>query len=367
MNSTTPVAVSSASERQMLGKFSSDSTLAEVRKSVRLPKFLLALSLYALSWAVVFTAALQLPSLEDISCFTILGDKHRILEKAPSPKIVVVGGSNLLFGLDGELIEHAFNRKVVDMGLCIMFPLPYLLEEVKDSVRPGDIVVLSAEYSSYSREYERPLVMADILDGYPPAIQWILRSNACSWEDKGKILFHLRTLGLQKLEYAFKHMRQIATHRCKWSYGKPNPGLAILNASNLNSCGDLVWHLDKKVSPNAMESKVLIQVPKHVDEHITSEVNAFDQFCRAKGAQVVLIPPPVPTVMYLKSKQGIDSVISEARQKLTVPVLANADRYTFPEKQIYGGHYHLDRVGRQIRTERMIEDLRNVVNPPKAH
>jgi len=350
----------------MRAQSSSDSAFEEVRKSAPVPKFLIALFWYALAWSVVFMAALKLPSLEDISCFTVLGDKHRILDSAPSPKIIVTGGSNLLFGLDGELLEQAFKRKVVDMGLCIMFPMPYLLDEIKDSIKPGDIVVLSAEYSTYSREYERPLVMADILDAYPPAILWILRSNSCSLEDKGKILFHLRTLGLQKLEYAFKHMRQIATHRCKWSYGRPNPGLAILNSSNLNSCGDLVWHLDKKVSPNAMESKILIQVAKHVDEHITAEINTFSDYCRSKGAQVVLIPPPIPTVMYLKSKPGIDSLIGEARQKLRVPVLADASRYTFPESQIYGGHYHLDKVGRHIRTERMIEDLQNVVNPPEA-
>ena len=345
----------------------SGRTFEEVRKSARVPKFLIASLLYALAWSVVFIAAIKLPSLEDVSCFTILGDKHRILESASSPKIIVIGGSNLLFGLDGELIQHAFHRKVVDMGLCIMFPLPYMLEEIKDSIKPGDIVVVSPEYSLYSREYERPLVMADILDGYPPAIQWILRSNSCSLEDKGKILFHLRTLGLQKLQYAIKHMRQIATHRCKWTYGRPNPGLAILNSSNLNSCGDLVWHLDKKVSPNSMESKILIQVAKHVDEHMSSELNGFNSYCRSKGAQFVLIPPPIPTVMYMKSKTGIDSLIGEARQKLTVPVLADASRYTFPESQIYGGHYHLDKVGRQIRTERMIEDLQKVVHPPKAN
>lgn len=334
---------------------------------MRVSKFLVALSVYALACATVFAAALQLPSLEDFSCFGVLGDKHRILEGAPSPKIIFVGGSNLLFGLDGELIERTFRRKVVDMGLCIMFPVPYLLEEIKDSVKSGDIIVLSAEYSSYSREHELPLVMADILDGYPPAIQWILRSNACSLENKRKILFHLRTLGLQKLDYGLKHLRQIATHRCKWSYGKPNPGLAVLNSSNLNGCGDLVWHLNREVTPNAMESKILIRVAKHVDQHISSEINSFNNYCRSKGAQVVLIPPPVPTVMYLKSKADIDNVISEARQKLTVPVLADADRYTFPEKQIFGGHYHLDRVGRQVRTERVIEDLQSVVNAPKVH
>lgn len=332
-----------------------------------MPKALVALGLYAVAWVVVFWAALALPSLEDICCFGVLGYKHQVLEHAGSPKIILTGGSNVLFGIDSEKIGKAFNRKVVDMGLCLMFPLSYLFEEIKDTIKPGDIVVLSPEYSSYSREFEHPMIMADILDGYPRAIEWILRCNGCTWEEKGKIVFHLRTLGLQKLQYVLSHVRQIIQHRAKWSYNKPNPGLAVLNPSNLNSCGDLVWHLDKPVGKDAMERKILIRVPKHIDNYTIDEITKFDRFCKERGAQFVLIPPSIPESMYQKGKSDLDSVIVEAKSKLPIPVLSSADRYVFSDSQIFGGHYHLDKIGRELRTKRMIEDLTATVAASKAH
>jgi hypothetical protein len=333
----------------------------ESGKPVGLARTPIALFFYALAWGIVLWAAIALPSLEDASCFGVLGFKHQVLESAGSPKIIFIGGSNLLFGLDGEKVERAYKRKVVDMGLCIMFPLSYLFEEIKDSVKAGDIVVLSPEYSSLSREFERSMVMADILDGYPRAIEWILRSNGCTWEEKGKILIHLRTLGLQKLQYCISHARQIVQHRATWSYNKPNPGLDVLNAHNLNGCGDLVWHLNRPVDKNGIEKKILIRVPKTIDGYTISEIDKFARYCESRGAKFVLIPPPVPYSMYLKSKTDIDTVIGDARRKLSIPVLGSADRYTFPDGQIYGGHYHLDKIGREVRTERVIDDLRSIV------
>lgn len=332
-----------------------------------LPKTPVALSFYAIAWVVVFWAAIALPSLEDVCCFGVLGFKHHVLESAPSPKIILTGGSNLLFGVDSEKLGKAFNRKVVDMGLCLMFPHSYLFEEIKDAIRPGDIVVLSPEYQTYSLEWERPMIMADILDGYPRAIEWILRCNGCTWEQKGKIIFHLRTLGLQKLQYVLSHVRQIFQHRATWSYNKPNPGLAVLNPSNLNSCGDLMWHLDKPVGKNAMEREILIRVPKHMDSHTVGEMEKFASFCRSRNAQFVLIPPSIPQSMYLKSKAGIDSILIEAKSRLSIPVLGTASRYAFPDDRIFGGHYHLDKIGRQERTEKMIDDLQDIVNQPKAN
>lgn len=340
----------------------SPTSAAEIGgRNVRVPKAVVALALYLAFGAAVTIATLVLPSLEDESCFGIVGTKHHILENAKSPKIIFTGGSNLLFGLDGEKLEKTFNRKVVNMGVCIMFPISYLFEEIKDSIEAGDVVVLSSEYSSFSREYSNPMAVKDILDGYPRAIEWILKCNGCNWDEKGKILIHFRTLGLQKIQYVLSHLRQIAQHRATWSHNKPNAGLEVINARNLNSCGDLTWHLNQAPRKDAVEKKVHIQVPKHIDDDVVAEVKQFDAFCKGRGARVVLVPPPVPYSMYLVSKPEIDSLMDEAKSKLAAPVLGSAQRYSFADDEIFNGHFHLNKAGRTVRTDRLIEDLKDTV------
>ena len=44
-------------------------------------------------------------------------DKVQRLESIHEPKIVLIGDSNLAFGIDSEKIEEAFDMPVVNMGL----------------------------------------------------------------------------------------------------------------------------------------------------------------------------------------------------------------------------------------------------------
>ncbi|HEY9676792.1 MAG TPA: hypothetical protein V6C76_02235 [Drouetiella sp.] len=321
------------------------------------PKFPVAALLYLSAWFVVLWAGIALPSLEDISCFGVLAVKHRILDAAPSPKIIIASGSNSFFGIDGSMMEQAFHRKVVNMGLCVIFPLSYLLEEIKDSIKPGDVVVMPLEFSFYSTEYLRPLIMSDILDGYGSAAQWIVRTDCCTWDDRLKILLHLRANGVRKLDYALKHLRQIVQHRCKWSLGKPNPGLDVINSKNLDASGGLTWHLNRPWNRDGVERKIGMQVPKGLDEYTINELNNFNAFCKQRGATVYLMPPSAYDAMYQRDKTPIDKIIAQCKQRVTIPFLSNPGRYAFPDTMIFGGHFHLTGEGRKLRTQMMIEDL----------
>ena len=44
-------------------------------------------------------------------------EKDRLIRSTPSPKIVLVGGSNLAFGIDSKKIEDSLGLRVVNMGL----------------------------------------------------------------------------------------------------------------------------------------------------------------------------------------------------------------------------------------------------------
>jgi len=293
-------------------------------------------------------------------CFGLLANKHQILENAPSPKAVFIGGSNLLFGIDGMQLEKGLHRPVVNMGLCLMFPLSYLFEEIKDNVHEGDLVVLSPEYADFSDEYANNIAVADILDVYPRAISWILRSNCLTATQQQTLFGHVRALGLRKLDYASRHLAQIIQHRCKWTHSKYNPGLDVMNKDNLDRCGDLTWHLKQKV--NNRPSPVLFVVSSHLGDAEAKSINDFGDYCASRGARFVMIPPSVSVDQYGQQKVKVDSLLSECKQRLHVPFVAPAERYAFPVKMIFNNQYHLNNIGRPVRTERMIEDLLPIVD-----
>ena len=318
-----------------------------------------ALALYALFWGSVLWSAICLPGLDDPMCFGLLRNKHQILAQAPSPKVIFVGGSNLLFGLNGPKIAAGLHRPVVNMGLCLMFPLAYLFAEIKDDVHAGDLVVLSPEYADFSAEYATNVAVADILDIYPPAIYWILRSNCLNQSQLQTLFGHVRAIGLDKLDFAVHHFRQIVQNRCRWTHGKYNPGLDVLNKDNIDQCGDLTWHLHQK--NDNTPSPVPFVVSSHLGASEAKTINDFGDFCSARGARFIMIPPSVSTAQLQTQRLKVDSIVTECKQRLKVPFVASPERYAFPVRMIFNQQYHLNKTGRELRAKRMIEDLQPIV------
>jgi len=64
-------------------------------------------------------------------------------------KIVLLGGSSVLFGIDARAIEAALHVRTVNFGLNGAMRLDWLLAEADPVVRPGDTVVLALEPNFY--------------------------------------------------------------------------------------------------------------------------------------------------------------------------------------------------------------------------
>jgi hypothetical protein len=108
-------------------------------------------------------------------------DKHSRLEQRQSPKIIFIGGSNVLMGLDSAEIQKAFKRDVVNMGLGISLGLRYQLEEIRDQINPGDLIVVMPEYCNFyflSKDITNAHLngssdLIHIVQIYPRAWRWV--------------------------------------------------------------------------------------------------------------------------------------------------------------------------------------------------
>jgi hypothetical protein len=53
-------------------------------------------------------------------------EKDRLIRNTPSPKIILVGGSNLAFGIDSRMMQDSLGLRVVNMGLYAKLGLKYM-------------------------------------------------------------------------------------------------------------------------------------------------------------------------------------------------------------------------------------------------
>jgi len=81
--------------------------------------------------------------------------KEIALERRSSQphRLIIVGGSGALFGIDAELIEKKLHIPTVNFATHAGLGLRYLLDRAKRELRPGDVLLLSPEYETWADSY----------------------------------------------------------------------------------------------------------------------------------------------------------------------------------------------------------------------
>jgi hypothetical protein len=80
-------------------------------------------------------------------------EKEKLARTTPSPKILLIGGSNLAFGIDSKEIEDSLGLNVVNMGLYAKLGLKYMLAQARPYIKAGDVAVVVPEYDQFYGEY----------------------------------------------------------------------------------------------------------------------------------------------------------------------------------------------------------------------
>lgn len=66
--------------------------------------------------------------------------EHILLSNSRSPRLILIGDSNLVMGIRSGIIKRETDYNPVNMGLIVSRGLEFMLSEVRDEIRPGDLV-----------------------------------------------------------------------------------------------------------------------------------------------------------------------------------------------------------------------------------
>jgi hypothetical protein len=164
------------------------------------------------------------------SYFAASIDKHRVLHQTPSPKIVFVGGSNLAFGLDSPQIEEKFRMPVVNMGVHASLGLRYMLDEIKEDIHQGDIIIISPEYEQFFGGLNGGESLLYDLSVFPQGLAYVHSPSQYQ-----VILISLPFL-----------IQSVPKRLIGNLLGSRNPDIiGVYNRTAFNSHGDVVAHLDE--------------------------------------------------------------------------------------------------------------------------
>jgi hypothetical protein len=283
-------------------------------------------------------------------------DKHRILDQAQSPKIVMVGGSNLAFGVDSQRLHEATGLDVVNMGVNRYFGIRYCLEEVKDSIKPGDIIVIVPEYENFYGDMYGSAHLMNVPVMYPRSIPWLLRAYALEPLRFGDLGLHLYGVVAGKATEWRRNTSQSIAEML------PNPakprGFGYwpnFDRAHFTKYGDFIGHV-WQVPPKHKDLRFLADGQTFDNESLTI-IKQFNEYATRKGAAVVLLPPPLAQCAYNPHRADLAQLYQLWKEKLNLTIAAPPERYVFADSCFFNNVYHLYGQSREKRTTMMIQDL----------
>lgn len=288
--------------------------------------------------SVLWSYYRQYPSAQNFLAASI--DKHALLERQASPRLILIGGSSLAFGVNSATIAEACNRHPVNMGLHAALGLKFMLSEVEPHVRVDDWIIVSPEYQQFARLSGQSAWLVNILEIDSSNARYFDSQQWASVFDTGVIQrFGTITRSVFDRPGRFFSRNTFAV-RARAHYRR----------YGFDRNGDMVAHLNQK--PRGLsENEFQLRYRDEPVQEAISVVNHFARAAEARGAKVFFSHPPLPRKVFEQNHAAIDRLEAELKAKLIAPQLDSAEELVFPVEFFFDTWYHLASPGVDKRTK----------------
>jgi len=304
-------------------------------------KLILRATAFALVQIVVGAVLLSFYDVDESAYLAATHDKHALLERpSTKPRLIFVGGSNVAFGVNSAVVARDLPYEPINLALHVGVGLRLMLREVEQSLRPGDVVILSPEYQHFTGR--RAGMVLPLLEQRPASIQYVPP-------------VFIPTL----LDHAINHAGVVIRASLRNILGRSShtPAAAPYARHAFNRYGDVVghWRMER---PSKLTGFGFGAYSDGKIQAMVGHLNRFDDRVRAKHARVFFWYPTIPRSTLREHRETIAKIEAEIRRTMTIPVLNQPDAATLPLEFFFDTHYHLTEKGMTYRTRMLIQSLR---------
>ena len=277
-------------------------------------------------------------------------DKHNRLASIKGKRVILVGGSNVAFGVDSKKLQDTFKIPVVNLSLHAGLGLDFMLNEAKSIARKGDIFVLSTEY--YINEPDAD-VKANVTKFYPKSLSYFEHPPMLLL----KMYYTNRVTQMRVNALNFPLIAPFLNAKERELQKLTNEKIPVYARRSFNEYGDAIGHLEKP-NPKGRISFHFKMNPYRYYEGI-KKLNEFYSYCISNDIKVFFLYPALAETTYLENKDLLERNFKDYSKDLKIPVLNTPTSFVMNDSLFFDTYYHLTKHGRAIRTNKMIEMLKN--------
>jgi hypothetical protein len=275
--------------------------------------------------------------------YTVIHRKTDLLRTSPSPRIIIVGGSNVSLGISAKQLSEEFHRPAINMGLNGGIGLRLMLQQIKPYIQPGDIILVSPEYEQFfSNTFNGQGTALVQLVYHSPRTLWYLDSPY----QYAEIIKYLPVFLQHRMAFLFKY------------YIQSKQNVMIGNnqyKTDFNANGDAVFHY------NLPSPGFVVKYWKIMNDYDTKPVsymNRFKQYTDSKHAKIYFLFPGYAKSEYEKNDTKIQLLYRYMEKQSKVEILGLPQDFVYPDDYFFDTVYHLKKAGITQRTQQVSQLLK---------
>jgi hypothetical protein len=300
-------------------------------------KFLLKLFLFSLVLLGLLLLGILLPCTPRSSESLLFAqiEKDKLLRHTPGKRIILVGGSNLSFGINSKMLSDQLKMPVINAGVHAKIGLQYMMDHSLPFIHAGDVVVLVPEYNQF---------FGNFAYGGEELLRTLLDVDA---SQLGLLNFQqIKNLLPLLPEYAFSKFRQ---REYFYHFDKDN----VYLKTAFNAYGDVYKHWTQ-VPEKVLPDKVLEGA---FNQQIIEAMKDYQQKIEALGGRLLLGFPSYQASSFDVNRKGIAEVEKQC-QAGGFQFLGNAIKFRMADTLFFNTTYHLNKQGVELRTQNLAAEIK---------
>ncbi len=260
------------------------------------------------------------------------------------PRVLVVAGSNAMFGIDSKQLESFWNIPVVNLGVNAGLGLPYILAVSRRVARPGDVILMPLEYALY------------LDDGKPSSqlINYVIGRDMDYWRSLSRFE-QLRFSAGMSSERWVEGLRHLPDTPVTGTYG----------AHHLDAKGDQTHSSATDLSPENIAA-VKAAKPWSYGARAANESGGWALLTKyihwAHANNICLIAVPTALLHHAKydtdiQEQTFYSGLAHRLQGMGIPYAGQPKDFMYPIDWFFDTDYHLQDWARTRHTANLIKVL----------
>ena len=276
-------------------------------------------------------------------------DKVARLDTLSQPRIILLGGSNVAFGLDSRMLADSLGCNVVNMALHAGIGMRWVMHDALPYIHPGDIVVLQMEYGNFFSSG----------NGEPETLPLLMM--ATHWRGFGEMNAAQRINVIKGMPLAaFANLKRLIKYPMTHTLDtQANSTHFVYARSGFNRFGDEASHWACPPQGQVVNAPCDVKpIDKDFLAWLQQEIAAYEQ----AGAVVLMVPPVSPQTNF---QAHYAPTIAQALQAIGHPYVTAPQSMTVPDSLSFDGGYHVTRPAVILTSTRIIHLIPSVSLMPQ--